>query len=169
MQKFHRERETRARISKAAVSLVLVLLAVMGGLIWLGWKWRQLVREQTAMAEIQGEIDNGRFGLAARGLGDLLTENPSADEARYWLGFCEQQRGRPDEAAEAWAGVSPTSPYAPKAMAGRLETLFERGRLADAEQLVREALDDPRVDGSGLSILLGPIYCQQGRLDECSG
>jgi enediyne biosynthesis protein E4 len=166
MPKFYRERKTRERISKTAVSLVPVLLVVIGGLIWLGWKCRQLVRERAAMATIQGDIDNARFGLAARGLGDLLAENPSADEARYWLGFCEQQRGRPEEAAAAWASVPPTSPYAPKAMAGRVETLFEGGRLADAEQLVRKALDDPRVDGSGLSILLGPIYCQQGRLDE---
>src|SRR5262249_33061464 len=40
------------------------------------------------------------------------------------------------------------------------------GRLAEAEQVIREALDDPRIDGSRLAIALGPMYCQQGRLEE---
>jgi len=43
---------------------------------------------------------------------------------------------------------------------------MERGRFADAEQIIREALEDPRINGSSLPILLGPFYCQQGRLEE---
>jgi tetratricopeptide (TPR) repeat protein len=38
-----------------------------------------------------------------------------------------------------------------------------QGRLAAAEQLGRAALDDPRLDGSGLPLVLGLIYARQGR------
>jgi thioredoxin-like negative regulator of GroEL len=160
------ERRTRLRIKRIAVAFALLVVVVIGLVYWLGSAWRQLVRDQAAMSEILAEIDNGRFGLAARSLGNFLARNPSSDEALYWLGFCEKERGRTEEAWKAWASVPPSSPYAPKAMAGRLEIEIGRGRLADAEQLVQGALNDPRVDGSGLSILLGPVYCQEGRLDE---
>jgi tetratricopeptide (TPR) repeat protein len=46
----------------------------------------------------------------------------------------------------------------------RIET--DRGRLAEADQIIRNALDDPRIDGSSLPIWLGHFYGQQGRLDE---
>src|SRR5262249_45114145 len=35
-----------------------------------------------------------------------------------------------------------------------------------AEQIIREALNDPRIDGSSLTLALGPVYCLQGRLEE---
>jgi thioredoxin-like negative regulator of GroEL len=165
MHQTHRERKTRLRFNRIAGTFV-VTLAVIGLVFWLASAWRRLARDQAAMAEILAEIDNGRFGLAARSLGDFLARSPSSDEALYWLGFCEKERGRTEEASKAWASVPPTSRYAPKATAGRLEIEILRGRLADAEQLVRDALHDPRVDGSGLSILLGPVYCQESRLDE---
>ncbi len=40
------------------------------------------------------------------------------------------------------------------------------GRLADAEQLILRAMNDPRIDGSGLPLYLGPIYTLQGRGEE---
>ena len=42
----------------------------------------------------------------------------------------------------------------------------KRGRFAEAEQIIKDALDDPRIDRSSLRILLGPVYCLQGRLEE---
>jgi enediyne biosynthesis protein E4 len=51
----------------------------------------------------------GRFGMAARNLAKLLAWKPSSDEAAYMLGICEQARGRPQEAAEAWTRVTPGS------------------------------------------------------------
>jgi tetratricopeptide (TPR) repeat protein len=40
------------------------------------------------------------------------------------------------------------------------------GRLADAERLIRDAMNDPRIDGTGLPLYLGPIYILQGRVEE---
>jgi tetratricopeptide (TPR) repeat protein len=43
---------------------------------------------------------------------------------------------------------------------------MELGRLADAEQMIKDAADDPRNDGSSLHVLLGPVYLPQGRQQE---
>lgn len=43
-----------------------------------------------------------------------------------------------------------------------MELLIEQGRFADAEALVNRMLIYPQID----SILLGPIYCHQGRVEE---
>ena len=47
-----------------------------------------------------------------------------------------------------------------------MELEIEQGRLADAERLIKNVNDGPRNDLSDAGILLGPIYCQQGRLEE---
>src|SRR5207248_2545651 len=135
-------------------------------LSWAGWKWWEVRRSRRALAEIEEEIDNGRHGTAARKLIALLARQPDSDEALYLLGTCEMARGRTEAADTAWARVPPDSPFAPRAILGRMQLQMERGRLADAEQIIRDALDDPRIDRSSLPILLGPVYSQQGRLEE---
>jgi len=47
-----------------------------------------------------------------------------------------------------------------------MELLIEQGRLADAENLIVQAMVDPEVDGSGLRLFLGPVYALQGRVEE---
>jgi thioredoxin-like negative regulator of GroEL len=49
-----------------------------------------------------------------------------------------------------------------------MELLIEAGRFADAEQLVKDAMADPRGDSSGLRLLLGPVFCMQGRNEEAT-
>ena len=97
---------------------------------------------------------------------ELLAWRPDSDEAAYLLGECEHARGRTRAAEVAWSRVPPGSSFAPQAILGRMQIEVERGRLAEAERIVSDALEDPRIDGSSLPILLGPIYCQQGRLEE---
>src|SRR5262249_46557896 len=55
---------------------------------------------------------------------------------------------------------------ASRAILGRMQLRAERGRFAEAEQLIHQALDDPRIDGSSLALAMGPVYCLQGRLEE---
>jgi thioredoxin-like negative regulator of GroEL len=140
--------------------------AVVGGLIWGGWAWWDLRSYRGALARIRGEIHAGRPGHAAQHLRDLLAWKPGSDEAAYLLGTCEQARGRPQDAAAAWRQVPPDSPFAAQAIQGLMELEVQRGRLADAEKLVRDALDDPRIRGSGLTLALGVVYAQQGRVEE---
>jgi predicted Zn-dependent protease len=134
--------------------------------LWGGWKWWEYRRYKKAMADITADVDEARYGTAGRKLTELLAWRPDSAEALYLLGTCEMARGRAEAAAEAWSKVAPDTRFAPMAILGRMQLAMERGRLAEAEDIISEALADPRVDGSSLPILLGPIYCQQGRLDE---
>ena len=127
-----------------------------------GWKWWEVRRYRKSLAEIEEEVANDRFGIAARKLGDLLRSWPDSDQLLYLLGLCEKQRGRAEAAARAWDRIPPSSTFAPRAIVGRTELLVDRGHFADAEQLILEMLKIPQVDG----IVLGPVYHQQGRIDE---
>jgi enediyne biosynthesis protein E4 len=144
----------------------LLLTAIVGGLLWGGWKWWELRRHRQAIAEIEDELDDGLHGAAARKLTSLLTRLPDSDEANYLLGACEMGRGRTEAADKAWARVPPDSHLAARAILGRIQLRAERGRFAETEQIIRTALDDPRIDGSSLPLSLGPVWCLQGRLEE---
>ena len=141
---------------------VLLLAVVAAGLFGVAWKWREVRRSRRSLAEIEGEIANARFGIAAHKLGDFLRWKPDSDQALYLLGLCERRQGRAGAAARAWAAVPPSSTFAPRAIAGRMELLVERKRFADAEQLIKGMAKVARID----SILLGSVYCQQGRFEE---
>jgi enediyne biosynthesis protein E4 len=118
------------------------------------------------MAEIQEEIQAGHHSAATQKLIAFLSERPDSDEASYLLGTCQKARGRDPAAAEAWARVPPGSPFAARAIQARMDLEVEAGRLADAERLVKQAMDDPRFDASSLSLYLGPIYWLEGRIAE---
>jgi predicted Zn-dependent protease len=96
----------------------------------------------------------------------LLAWKPDSDEALYLVGTCELARRRHQAAAAAWARVLLRSPFAAQAMVGRVQVALELGRLADAEQMITDALNDPRIDGPGLRLLLGAVFLPQGRLEE---
>jgi thioredoxin-like negative regulator of GroEL len=145
---------------------VLLLSAVAGGLICGGWKLFEIRRYRRSMAEIKREIQAGRHGHAVRKLVVLSTWKPDSDEAAYLLGVCETARGRAAAAFQAWERVSPGSAFGARAIRGRMELLVERGRLSDAERLIIQAASDPRIDGSGLRLFLGPVYSLQGRVEE---
>jgi enediyne biosynthesis protein E4 len=145
---------------------LLLPAAIVGGLLWGGWAWREQWRYRRALAEIRGDLKAARPGHAARKLAALASWKPGSDEAAYLLGTCERARGRAQAADQAWARVPPGSPFATRAIQGRMELEIEQGRLAAAEQLIKQAMDDPRIDGSGLPLFLGLVYCQQGRLAE---
>jgi thioredoxin-like negative regulator of GroEL len=152
--------------SRRRWGLVLVPAVIAGLSLWGVYRWWDFQSYQRAMGEIRGEMESGRNALAVRALNALLARKPDADEALFLLGTCEMARGRTQEADRAFARVPPDSRFAPQAILGRLQLQMERGRHAAAEEIVREALNDPRVDRSGLPILLGPIYAQEGRLEE---
>jgi tetratricopeptide (TPR) repeat protein len=144
--------------------VLAVLLA--GGLIWLGLVCWQLGRDRRALLETKVEIAQAHYGIAARRLTALLTQNPKADEAAYLLGVCEQRRGRAGAASEAWARVAPGSEFASRAVQARVRLAQEMGRFAEAERLADEAADDPRNDGSELRAMLIPLYSRLGRAQE---
>jgi len=154
-----------ARRWRWVLKRTLVLVAA-GGLVWGGWRWWEVRRDRTALAEVQKEVQAGRYENAARQLAALLDRRPDWDEAAYLLGLCENARGRFDAASAAWARVRPGSTFIAPAILGRAELLTRRGRQADAEQLIQQALGDPRIEGSSLRWFLVPFYWQEGRVEE---
>jgi predicted Zn-dependent protease len=128
--------------------------------------WRRDERYRQAIAQIELEMANGHFGLAARDLSALLKDEPGADEAAILLGRCEKERGRIEAAATALARVAPGSPFAHQAILARMRLAHDQGQFARAEQIVNDAAADPRSDRSHLRFLLVPIYSQLGLVDE---
>src|SRR5262249_43580348 len=145
---------------------LLLTSLVIAMLLWGGWTWWEVRRYRRAMAEIEEEIENGRHGTAARKLVSLLARQPDSDEAHYLLGACEMARGQTQAADAAWARVSPGSRFAPRAIFGSMQLQMGRGQFAQAEQIIRNGLNDPRVDRASLPILLGLVYGPEGRLEE---
>jgi enediyne biosynthesis protein E4 len=144
-------------------------LAVIAGVLlfsWAGWRLWEVRRHRRAMAEAKAEIQVGRHGHAARVLLAQAAGGPGRDEVAYLLGVCEQARGRDQEAADAWARVPLGSPFAARAIQGLMELQVRRGRLADAERLIEQALADPRIDASALRVFLGLVYSLEGRIEE---
>ena len=144
----------------------LQALLLAAGLLWVASEWRQRRRDRSAFAEIEAEMNNGRFGIAARKLSELLPRRPVSDQAAYLLGTCEKARGRYQAATEAWARVTPGSEFSYQAVQARMRLAEDIGRFADAERLVNEAAQDPRSERTELLVMLVPLFSQLGRLDE---
>jgi thioredoxin-like negative regulator of GroEL len=140
--------------------------ATLAATLFVGSTWWEYRRDRRALVAIQTDLENNLYGTAARKLTVLVERRPGWDEARYLLATTEAARGRTIAAAEVYKSIPSQSAFAPRAMLGMIALELEQGRYANAEEIVLSALKEPGVDGSSLPILLGPIYCQQGRLDE---
>ena len=138
------------------------------GLLWGGMAWRDDLNFRDAIARIELEMANGRFNVAARRLGELLQQEPEAEEAAVLLGRCQKECGRIGAADTAFARVAPGSPFAHQAILARMRLAHDQGLFARAEEIIEEAAADPRNDGPYARFLLVPIYAQLGRLDEAT-
>jgi enediyne biosynthesis protein E4 len=145
--------------------LVLALgCAVVSG--WGGWAWLQAEQYHRALTEIRIDMAARRFGIAASKLEKLLAWQPNSDEAAYFLGVCELERGHKRAAADAWAKVKPGSAHSERALVARMQMFYNSGQLTAAEQFIDEACRDPRNGRTGVRVLLVPIYRELGRLDD---
>ena len=144
----------------------LLIALVATGLVVAGWKSTEVRHFRKTIARVEDEIERGLASRAARDLTAPIAAYPGSDEAAFLLGACERARGRPEAAALAWTGVPLDSSFAFRAIEGLVELKLEQGRLSEAEQLVLRTREIPRYTGPDVSILLGPIYSQEGRVTE---
>ena len=129
--------------------------------------------------------DGCKFGTIAKAIADVREEletqavrdrsskawthywfsGHDSNEAHKLLGTCEMSRGRTEAADAAWARSRPDSPFAASAIFGQIRSVrWSSRRFAGAEEVIRDAVDNPSIDGSSLPILLGLFVVQQGRL-----
>jgi enediyne biosynthesis protein E4 len=144
-----------------ALAILVGVLSVAGA-----WRWWRIRNFRLAMAAIDASMAAGRRAVAARDLGLLLSASPDPDHVAYLLGVCERSRGRTDAADAAWARVTPGCVVSPRTIEARLSLRVDTGHWATAEQVIAEASDDRRNDGTALHILLVPTYLHQGRVDD---
>jgi len=99
-----------------------------------------------------------------------LEADPTSEAARQgWvlLGNAERGRGRPDEAAEAYARALSVR-FDPELAAQRAQVLLEAGRTEEASRFLAEAL--PRAPGHiGLRFLAGLAEARAGRPENARG
>jgi thioredoxin-like negative regulator of GroEL len=161
------ENGVRSAKGRRRTGLLFVLAFLCAGLlVSAGWAWWTSRRYRGSMAEIDRDVAAGRLGMASRKLEQLLVWQPDSDEAAYLLGVCERRRGRIREAAAAWARVAPGSAFSERAIVERMALFLESGQLAAAEKFINDTANDPRNFGSAVRVLLAPVYCQLGRIDE---
>jgi thioredoxin-like negative regulator of GroEL len=142
--------------------LVIGVVLISGGWIW--WSDRLY---RAAVFEIEDQVAKGRYAAACRKIEALLAKQADAHgRFRYLLGWCELARGHIEETEKVWASVTPGTEFTERAILGRMQLLQENGRLAEAEQLVREAAQDPRNHPTPLLVGLVPILMDLGRREE---
>ncbi|APW60688.1 FG-GAP-like repeat-containing protein [Paludisphaera borealis] len=151
----------RSRRLWASLILGLVVLS-----FYLVWARRQRLWAEAELAEVDRLFAAGRFGVAQARL-TPLTDSPSArDQAFYWIGRCEEARGRFDAALAAWGRVAASSPFSDRSRLAEARVMANTGRLSRAGDIL-EAL--PRAggpDGDQARNALDLLYRLEGRLDE---
>ena len=108
----------------------------------------------------------GDFVTASASFSAVLADRPGDDEAAYWLGFCEQERGRFDKALRAWEQIRSDSRFAGSAAAGIAPILLDRGRYARAEDLLRKAVSDGGPQAAEALEMLERALRHEDRRDE---
>jgi hypothetical protein len=144
----------------------LLLVLTTAGVLWGGWRWSENRRYRRTLERAQDAMDSRLYALAASELIELDTRNPGVDEVAFLLGKCERARGRPHAAVAAWAKVATGSTFAFHALEGRVQLELEQGRLTAAEDLIAKSISGPAVADPDPRILLGPIYCSEGRFGD---
>jgi tetratricopeptide (TPR) repeat protein len=154
----------RARRAALALSIVLLMIAVAA--IWGIVRSIEDRKYRGWLAEAKLEIEAGRYATARSRLVELVARRPYWDEAVYNLGVCEQARDHPEQAIEAFARVSPGSPWSGWSDVRRSRLEMDRGRFAECENLLvhAAATAGPHVAESRWGLVL--LLRLEGRFDE---
>ena len=142
--------------------IVCGLTLIPAGLFW---TWD----ESTARSELKSarqEMRAGRTPAARKRLASLCGRWRVDDEARVALGDCDLELGRVDEALKDWVAVRPSTPSAGAAALRIGRVLFGRGRLAEAEAKLTEALEHPGPDRDQARERMILLLKFEGRLPE---
>ncbi|MGO9469033.1 MAG: FG-GAP-like repeat-containing protein [Isosphaeraceae bacterium] len=116
--------------------LWMVLSLVLIAAVWGGLSWAETRRCERELDQARGEMGVRLYHSARQRLADLAPRRPAWGEAAFLLGACEEALGHEQAAERAWSRVALDSPFAAKAVLGRVRILANAGRLAPAEALL---------------------------------
>ena len=119
-----------------------------------------------ALAEARESIRGGRHATARRQLADLVDRRPEHGEVLYLLGLAEQLLGHPDRAEAAWKRIGIDDPHRGMALLHWADIDQARGRLADAEDRLRDALELEGPHRPMARWSLVTLLRHEGRFDE---
>ncbi|HKI19931.1 MAG TPA: FG-GAP-like repeat-containing protein, partial [Isosphaeraceae bacterium] len=146
--------------------LWIVLSLVVIAAAWGGLSWADTRRCERELDRAKGEMAGGLYHLARQRLADLAPRRPAWAEAAYLLGVCEDSLGRPQAAETAWSRVAPDSPFAAKAVLGRVRILTNTGRLSPAEALLTSLAGTHGPDWLQVRQTHGYLLRLEGRVQE---
>ncbi|RUL89112.1 FG-GAP-like repeat-containing protein [Tautonia sociabilis] len=149
----------------AAAAVAAVLAVGLGVASWLVWSAREAWFEG-GLEEARAAMLDGRHATARRRLVALVERRPRHPEALYLLGLSEQAMGHPEAAEEAWGRIPEAAPERGLALLHWADIEQYRGRLADAEDRLRAALEIPGAHRPMARWALVRLIRPQGRFDE---
>ncbi len=144
--------------------LVLSLVAIAA--VWGGWSWAETRRCERDLDQARGEMAGGLYHLAHQRLADLAPRRPDWGEAAYLLGACEESLGHLQAAETAWSGVGADSPFAARAVLGRVRILMNAGRFAPAEELLTSLAGNHGPDALQIRQTHEHLLRLEGRVQE---
>lgn len=137
------------------------------GLIYGVWWVLAVRRLRTELDQAEKDLAAGYHHTARERLARVAARWPGQAQVEFTLGVCEQLRGAPKAAMEAWKRVPPNSPpYSLRALLARGRLAMEQGQLSEAEEAFRKAARDPSPEAGQARHALALLMGQEGRVDE---
>src|SRR5262249_17795024 len=126
--------------------------------------WRERSEYGTALRDAAEK----RYLKAMPALERLVSRNTdyANGEAAYQLGLCKLALQQPDKAIAAWTLVKNDSPWAGRAALARARLILQKHGFAEAEPLLRIAINEPGAAGFEARDTLAHILKIQGRWEE---
>ena len=153
--------------SRVVVRLGVALAVVGAALLALAGRSIAERRFRSELDAAAQELLAGRCEAALRRLAPLAGRRPDSGEVHYLMGLGEMALGRIDRAEASWARVPPgDEPHASMAALKWAELDRERGRLSDAEDRLRKALDGSPSPSPRVRWALVQLLALEGRRDE---
>jgi tetratricopeptide (TPR) repeat protein len=146
-------------------------LGLLIGLVFASWalvSGAQAVRARVEFHRARGDIALGRLELARRRLASLAAARPGVLDGAvdYWLGVCEANLGRLDEALRAFARVPAGFVFDAQGACLEARANLAHGRLRAAEQRLEQALAGGGTDLGQVRALLRHIEEMEVRFDD---
>lgn len=136
-------------------------------LLWLASRAVATWHVEAVLRKARNETAAGQFQTARRRLVALSRSSLANPEAAFLLGVCEYEEGNLAAALASWSRVPEGSPFAARASLAGAQTLVgDFGRFADAEPLLRSAMNGRDATAVEARHALFQLFFWQGRIEE---